>query len=42
MGLSGGLVEAYGSRAYAAMAASAAVGAVLAAWAFGRRRAPAV
>jgi hypothetical protein len=38
MGLSGGLVEAYGSRAYGAMAAAAAVGAVLAAWVLGRRR----
>jgi PPP family 3-phenylpropionic acid transporter len=38
MGLSGGLVEAYGSRAYAAMAAAAAAGAASAAWALGRRR----
>ena len=38
MGLSGGLVEAYGSRAYGAMAAAAAVGAVFAGWALGRRR----
>jgi PPP family 3-phenylpropionic acid transporter len=43
MGLSGGLVEAYGSRAYGAMAAAAAVGTVLAAWALVRRhREPAV
>jgi PPP family 3-phenylpropionic acid transporter len=38
MSLSGGLVEAYGSRAYGAMAAAAAAGAGLAAWALGRRR----
>jgi PPP family 3-phenylpropionic acid transporter len=38
MGLSGGLVEAYGSHAYGAMAAAAAVGAVFAAWALGRGR----
>jgi MFS transporter, PPP family, 3-phenylpropionic acid transporter len=38
MSLSGGLVEAYGSRAYGAMAAAAAVGAGFAAWALGRRR----
>jgi PPP family 3-phenylpropionic acid transporter len=38
MGLSGGLVEAYGSHAYGAMAAAAALGAVLAVWALGRRR----
>jgi hypothetical protein len=38
MGLSGGLVEAYGSRAYGAMAAAAAAGAVLATWALVRRR----
>lgn len=38
MGLSGGLVEAYGSHAYGAMAAAAAVGAALATWALGRRR----
>jgi PPP family 3-phenylpropionic acid transporter len=38
MSLSGGLVGAYGSRAYGAMAAAAAVGAGFAAWALGRRR----
>ena len=37
MGASGGLVEAYGSHAYGAMAAAAAVGAAFAAWALGRR-----
>jgi len=37
MGASGGLVEAYGDRAYGAMAAAAAVGAAFAAWALGRR-----
>ncbi len=36
MGQSGGLVESYGSGAYAMMAAAAAAGAVLAGWARGR------
>jgi PPP family 3-phenylpropionic acid transporter len=43
MGLSGGLVEAYGNHAYGAMAVAAAVGAACAVWALGRRPAePAV
>jgi len=37
MGVSGGLVEAYGSQAYGAMAVAAAVGTAFAGWAFGRR-----
>jgi hypothetical protein len=43
MGLSGGLVEAYGSHAYGMMAAAAAAGTVCAGCALGRlRREPGV